>query len=293
VADRTEGQAPERSLEQRLSDHVAIDRLADDLLPALAAKLSASGLGELEVREGSWKVRLRRPAGEAGASGPGGHPMRRASDRVGRPQPGHAEHGHPPGAIERTARLGGPAPDPATGASHGATTRPDGDEGPVARTVPGDTHRLIAASPAVGVYRPRPDLRPGTQVRAGDRLGVVDVLGVQQEVLSPADGLVGARLAEADQPVEYGQELLIVELLDADGTTAAQRAAAAAGGAPAAGGATPGEAAPAGAAPVETDTLGAPREDAPPAPAAPRDEAPPAPAAPRDEAPPPPAEGAV
>ena len=35
---------------------------ATELLPALIAKLGATGLGELEVREGSWRVRLRRPA---------------------------------------------------------------------------------------------------------------------------------------------------------------------------------------------------------------------------------------
>ena len=32
------------------------------LLPALIAKLGATGLGELEVREGEWRVRLRRPS---------------------------------------------------------------------------------------------------------------------------------------------------------------------------------------------------------------------------------------
>ena len=208
--------AAERTLEQRLSDHIAIDRLADDLLPALAAKLSASGLGELEVREGAWKIRLRRPAGEEPvAVGPGGHPMRRASDRAGRAQPGHADHGHAPGAVGHAEPAEG-RPATAAHATHGAPSRPESEGGTVAKAFPGDTHRLIAASPAVGIYRPRAELRPGTSVRAGDRLGVVDVLGVPQEVVSPADGLVGARLAEPDQPVEYGQELLIIELL-ADG----------------------------------------------------------------------------
>ena len=46
------------------ADHAAIDRLTDELLPALIAKLGATGLGELEVRQGGWRVRLRRPAGD-------------------------------------------------------------------------------------------------------------------------------------------------------------------------------------------------------------------------------------
>ena len=48
--------------QDRLDDHAAIDRLTDELLPALVAKLGANGLGELEVREGTWRVRLRMPA---------------------------------------------------------------------------------------------------------------------------------------------------------------------------------------------------------------------------------------
>jgi pyruvate/2-oxoglutarate dehydrogenase complex dihydrolipoamide acyltransferase (E2) component len=55
-------------------------------------------------------------------------------------------------------------------------------------------------------------MRPGTRVRAGDRLAYVDVLGVRQEVVSPVDGIVGATLAEAGDAVEYGQELVRLEL---------------------------------------------------------------------------------
>ena len=51
----------ERGPAERAADHAAIDRLTDELLPALIAKLGATGLGELEVREGAWRVRLRRP----------------------------------------------------------------------------------------------------------------------------------------------------------------------------------------------------------------------------------------
>jgi biotin carboxyl carrier protein len=70
----------------------------------------------------------------------------------------------------------------------------------------------VATSPAVGVYQPRPDAKPGNRVRAGDRLGVVDMLGVAQDVVAPDDGLIGASLAEAGQAVEYGQELVVIEL---------------------------------------------------------------------------------
>ena len=52
-------------------------------------------------------------------------------------------------------------------------------------------------------------------MRAGDRLGSVDMLGVPQEVVAPADGVVGASLVEAGDAVEYGQELILIEFATA------------------------------------------------------------------------------
>jgi acetyl-CoA carboxylase biotin carboxyl carrier protein len=69
----------------------------------------------------------------------------------------------------------------------------------------------MATSPAVGIFQPRGDASPGTRVRAGDPIGAVDMLGIAQEVVAPVDGRVGASLVEAGQPVEYGQELVIIE----------------------------------------------------------------------------------
>jgi biotin carboxyl carrier protein len=170
-----------RDDDERAADHAAIDRLTGELLPALIAKLGATGLGELEVREGAWRVRLRRPAGPS-ASGR----ERRATDRGGADRsterlperPPRAQHPHP-------------HPEPPV------TARSDS--------------RSVATSPAVGIYQPRKDLTIGSRVRAGDRLGAVDMLGVAQEVVAPIDGVVGTSLVEPGQAVEYGQELIVVE----------------------------------------------------------------------------------
>ena len=195
------GRRPDRSAAERSTDHAAIDRLASELLPALIAKLGATGLGELEVREGAWRVRLRRPgAGTAGTT-----------TRERRP-----------GERERAAR---------SGASQGGTHAPAGGMTPVG---PGrearDAHngrepgtyrdgrtddRIVATSPAVGIFQPRAEARAGTRVRAGDRLGAVDMLGVPQEVVAPSDGVVGASLVEAGDAVEYGQDLILIEFASA------------------------------------------------------------------------------
>jgi len=196
----------ERTPEERAADHAAIDRLSEQLLPALIAKLGATGLGELEVREGAWRVRLRRPADgvattnrdrraaerDRGTRGPGG--AHSSLTAVGPGRDGRDGSGEREGREVRDARNG-------SGDGHNGTGH--------------DSDRIVATSPAVGIFRPRPEARAGTRVRAGDRLGSVDMLGVAQEVVSPTDGVVGASLVEAGDAVEYGQELILIEFASA------------------------------------------------------------------------------
>ncbi|MEW5990680.1 MAG: biotin/lipoyl-containing protein, partial [Chloroflexota bacterium] len=226
----------------RAADHAAIDRLAGTLVPALIAKLGTLNVGELEVREGDWHVRLRRPPGAGISYG------RRATDRPSRAHPGHEQHGHAPASPE-AHRAMRPAGGTSTAASNGsggsadpglAAVGPGRTAGGAAATIghaatgptAGDGSRgaspaSIATSPAVGVFQPGPRAVAGTRVRAGDRLGVVDMLGVPQEVVAPFDGIVVGVIVDAGTAVEYGQELIHLE------------PAAPAGAGPAAAGAPP------------------------------------------------------
>ncbi len=69
-------------------------------------------------------------------------------------------------------------------------------------------------SPAVGVFRP--EAAVGARVRAGDRIAVVDLLGIPQDVTSPIDGTLTEVLAQAGEAVEYGEEVAAVEADAAD-----------------------------------------------------------------------------
>jgi biotin carboxyl carrier protein len=191
--------AAERTAEERAADHAAIDRLSEQFLPALIAKLGATGLGELEVREGAWRVRLRRPAEGAGATGRD----RRSADRERGSRGPAGSTAHSSLAAVGPGRDGRDGTGEARDGRNGST---DGHNG-----TGHDADRLVATSPAVGIFRPRSEARAGTRVRAGDRLGSVDMLGVAQEVVAPADGVVGVSLAEAGDAVEYGQELILIE----------------------------------------------------------------------------------
>ena len=186
----------ERTAADRTADHATIADSIDELLPALIAKLGATGLAELEVREDALRVRLRRPV-----EAPVAHD-RRVGDR------GSRDRSRGSAGAAGTAQIAGLTPvGPGRDGHHdGRDTRTAGD-GHVHRE---DT-RAIATSPAVGIFHPGSEARAGNRVRAGDRLGTVDMLGVPQEVVAPTDGLIGASLVEPGDAVEYGQELVVIE----------------------------------------------------------------------------------
>jgi biotin carboxyl carrier protein len=217
--DRDPARADPRDDAARAADHAGIDRLAGTLVPALIAKLGTLNVGELEVHEGDWRIRLRRPAGAVSTHG------RRASDRPSRAHPGHEQHGHAAATPEphRTARN---VPSAAAAATNGSGGPGLAAVGPGRATDPGagsgreprdpsgagaGGSAQVATSPAVGVFQPGTKTIAGTRVRAGDRLGVVDMLGVPQEVVAPIDGIVVGVVVDAGTAVEYGQELIHLE----------------------------------------------------------------------------------
>jgi biotin carboxyl carrier protein len=209
VTDRPANRTDSRTAAERARDHAALERLTVSLLPSLVAKLGASGLGELEVREGSWRVRLRRPLGAGSA-------RRSPGDRAGRTQPGHEGHGHAPAALEGR-RVGGRmlGGHSTNGTDPGEPMTIDRGPHIEDHDEPRENRRTNALSPAVGVFRP--GLAPGARVRQGDRVAVVDQLGIPVDVTSPVDGIVGPTLVEAGDAVEYGEALVVVERHEGDG----------------------------------------------------------------------------
>ena len=186
---------------ERAADHAAIATSIDELLPTLIAKLAATGLVELEIRQDGLRVRLRRPA-----DGTMSHD-RRVTDRGGRMDRSRAATPAQP-ALSSAYSVGLTAVGPGREAREG---REVGIGGDLREMPPIEEPRAIATSPAVGIYHPRSEVRAGSKVRAGDRLGTVDMLGVPQEVVAPTDGLVGASLVDSGEAVEYGQELVVIE----------------------------------------------------------------------------------
>jgi biotin carboxyl carrier protein len=187
--------APEREVNVTAADATdprhgprEIARLADELLPVLIARLGASGLGEIEVRQDGWRLRLRRDTNgmSAPANDPAGHP---SAARGARGQ--SAAHSQP-------SRRGSTA-------AHGES---DTQSESTARRERG---RVAITSPGVGYYQPRDGLAVGASVRAGDLLGHVEVLGVRHDVVVPENGILAVLSAQAGEAVEYGQPLARLE----------------------------------------------------------------------------------
>ena len=191
------------------------DRLADEVVPMLIARLTDSRLGELEIRDGAWRVRVRRsPIGSRGDTSPA-------------PSGGGRERGSRRESRDRTPDAARPGSGPAPAGRLGTPTG-NGETAPLEAVGPGratgdrarergDQHderrRVVARSPAVGYYAPADGLSTGKLVQLDDVLGQVDVLGVRQAVLAPAAGIVSRLMAQAGEAVEYGQELVQIDVV--------------------------------------------------------------------------------
>ncbi|HTV32829.1 MAG TPA: biotin/lipoyl-containing protein [Methylocella sp.] len=93
---------------------------------------------------------------------------------------------------------------------------PPSAPGPAAALPPAEVPGTVK-SPMVGTayLRPSPDAPPfievGSQVRAGDKVLLVEAMKTFNEILAPSAGTVTGILVEDGQPVEYGQPLLVIE----------------------------------------------------------------------------------
>ena len=108
MSDDPVGQVPASADEEPRN---GLEALTDEVLPALIARLRASRLGELEVRSGDWRIRLRRDVNAhhsravGGTTGAGGQTGTGAAELLG--------------SVARSPAVGyfTPSPDLALGAS--------------------------------------------------------------------------------------------------------------------------------------------------------------------------------
>ena len=74
-----------------------------------------------------------------------------------------------------------------------------------------DERRHPVRSTAVGFVKLSPDIHVGGKVAKGSLVATVDVLGVAVEVRADHGGIVAKLRCASGDPVEYGQELFLIE----------------------------------------------------------------------------------
>lgn len=115
------------------------------------------------------------------------------------------------GAIVRVRAedLGAPVSSaPAPAAPRGGTPAA---VAPAAVPTAADDRRHPVRSTAVGFVKLAPDIHVGGKVATGALVATVDVLGVPVEVRADRGGIVAKLRCATGDPVEYGQELFLVE----------------------------------------------------------------------------------
>ena len=116
------------------------------------------------------------------------------------------------GAIVRVRAedVGAPvAAAPAPTAPRGGT--PAAAAAPAAAPTAAADRRHPVRSTAVGFVKLAPDIHVGGKVAKGSLVATVDVLGVAVEVRADHGGIVAKLRCATGDPVEYGQELFLLE----------------------------------------------------------------------------------
>lgn len=153
-----------------------------NLVREIAKLISETDLTEIEVEKGDLKIRVARQI-----------TVQPVMQTVAAPAPMAAPVAAPPVAA--------PAASPA----------------PEAKAADLSAHPGAVRSPMVGTAYRRPSpgatafVEIGTQVKAGDKILLVEAMKTFNEITAPKAGTVTHILVDDGQPVEYGEPLVVIE----------------------------------------------------------------------------------
>ncbi|MFN4310590.1 MAG: acetyl-CoA carboxylase biotin carboxyl carrier protein [Ferrovibrio sp.] len=151
----------------------AASRIDQQMIRDLADLLNETGLTEIEWSEGALKVRVTK----------GGTVMAAAPAQVYAPAP---------------AAAGGAAAPAAAGSDD--ANHPGAVKSPMVGTV------YVASEPGAA-----PFVKVGDTVNAGQTVLIVEAMKTMNPITAPKGGRVARILIENQQPVEFGQVLLVIE----------------------------------------------------------------------------------
>jgi acetyl-CoA carboxylase biotin carboxyl carrier protein len=143
-----------------------------EMIRELAKLLDETGLGEIEIEQEGFKIRVARPTSHA----------------VHAPTPAHSP--------------------PHTGTQPGHEPRKPADVAAHPGVVKSPMVGTVYCAPAPGAA---PFVVPGGEVTQGQIVLIIEAMKTMNQIPSPRDGRVVDILVSDGQPVEYGEPLLIIE----------------------------------------------------------------------------------
>jgi acetyl-CoA carboxylase biotin carboxyl carrier protein len=147
--------------------------LDKDLIRDLAKLLEETGLGEIEIQQEGFKIRVARPAAHAAAA---------------------------PSAPFAAATAATPSPGPESRKPADVTAHPGVVKSPMVGTA--------YCAPAPGSP---PFVQPGDEVKEGQIILIIEAMKTMNQIPAPRDGRVLNVLVTDGQPVEYGEPLFVIE----------------------------------------------------------------------------------
>lgn len=174
-----------------------------DKIERLIEIVSRSGMAEVEVEEGDFRLTVRATAPPAPAA-----PPMPAMMPFPFPMPAYGAPAAPavPAAAPAPAA---PAPGPAAPAPTSAAPAP--------AEAAASTTDLIVQAPIVGTFyrSPGPDasafVEVGKAVKPGDVLCIIEAMKLMNEIPAEVSGTIKQILVQNAQPVEYDQPLFVIE----------------------------------------------------------------------------------
>ena len=145
------------------------------LIKDLAALLNDTDLSEIEVEQGDLRIRVSRNSGPVQVAAP--VMSAAAAPVVAAPAAASSDS-----ASDDTAKPAGNVPSPMVGTAYHA--------------------------PAPGAD---PFIKIGDAVKEGQTVMIVEAMKTMNQIAAPRSGTVKAILVDDGQPVEYGEQLLLIE----------------------------------------------------------------------------------
>ena len=183
--------APKRQLQKSGPAKRGSLTMTIDEIKELLRVFNESGVGELEVERGDYRIRISRSSGGLESAASGGAP---------------AVVTHGPQSPAPPVASAAPGPQTSEGAP-AATPTPSAE--------PESKHELVK-SPIVGTYYDQPSegappfFKVGDSVEPGQVLCIIESMKLMNEIEAEIAGTVMAKLVENAKPVEYGKPLFAI-----------------------------------------------------------------------------------